>query len=64
MITWSAADPAPNGYSVAGTPGGSCTTTTATTCTITGLTNGTGYTFVVTATYDAGNRRTPPPRRA
>jgi large repetitive protein len=50
-VTWSAANPAPDGYAVAGTPGGSCTTTTATTCTIGALTNGTSYTFVVTATY-------------
>jgi hypothetical protein len=53
-VSWSAADPAPDSYSVAGTPGGDCTTTTATTCTISGLTNGTGYTFVVTAHYAAG----------
>jgi LPXTG-motif cell wall-anchored protein len=50
-ITWSAANPAPDGYTVTGTPDGSCTTTTATTCVITGLTNGTSYTFKVTATY-------------
>jgi chitodextrinase len=59
VVTWSAADPAPNGYSVAGTPGGSCTTTTETTCTISGLTDGTSYTFVVTATYDAGTVQSP-----
>ena len=52
-IVWSASDPAPTGYSVQGTPGGSCTTT-ETTCTISGLTNGTSYTFEITATYAAG----------
>ena len=53
-ITWSAADPAPLSYTVTGTPSGTCSTTTATTCTITGLTDGTSYTFTVTATYDGG----------
>lgn len=37
------------GYTVTGIPGGSCTTT-GTSCTITGLVNGTGYTFLVRAT--------------
>jgi LPXTG-motif cell wall-anchored protein len=50
-VVWSAASPAPDGYSVTGTPDGSCTTTTETTCVISGLTNGTSYTFTVTATY-------------
>ena len=54
-VTWSAGDPAPDSYTVTGTPGGSCTTTTATTCTISGLTNGTPYTFVVKATYADGH---------
>ena len=53
-IVWSAADPTPTGYSVTGIPGGSCPATTATMCTITGLTNGTSYTFVITATYSGG----------
>ncbi len=42
------------GYTVTGSPGGTCTTTSATTCTITGLTAGTQYTFTVTATSSAG----------
>jgi large repetitive protein len=53
VLTWSASDPAANSYTVTGTPGGSCTTT-QTTCTIDGLKDGTSYTFVVTATFDAG----------
>jgi LPXTG-motif cell wall-anchored protein len=53
-IVWSASDPAPTGYSVKGAPGGSCSTTTATTCTISGLTNGTSYTFEITATFAGG----------
>ncbi|MFF5082481.1 fibronectin type III domain-containing protein [Actinoplanes sp. NPDC000266] len=44
------------GYSVAGTPSGSCTSADAddTTCNVTGLTGATSYTFKVTATGDAG----------
>ena len=38
------------GYTVTASPGGAtCTTTGATTCVVTGLTNGTAYTFTVTA---------------
>jgi hypothetical protein len=43
------------GYTVTSSTGAkSCSTTTATTCTITGLTNGTSYTFTVTAANSAG----------
>ena len=44
------------GYTVTGDPGGSCSVAgTVTECTITGLTNGTEYTFTVIATNAQGN---------
>ncbi len=44
------------GYTVTASPGGlTCTTTGATTCAITGLTNGQSYTFTVTAANSQGN---------
>ena len=57
QVSWTAA--AENGstitgYTVTGSPGGSCTTSGALTCNVTGLTNGVSYTFTVTATNGAG----------
>jgi titin len=59
-ITWVApvwnGGSAITGFSVLSTPGNKgCTTTGALTCTITGLTNGTVYTFAVKATNKAGS---------
>lgn len=58
VVEWSApssSDGLPvTAYAVTGSPSGSCTTTGGTTCTITGLTPGTAYTFTVTASSSAG----------
>ena len=45
-------------YTVTRNPGNVSTTTTSTTATFTGLTNGTPYTFTVYATSEAGNGAT------
>jgi uncharacterized repeat protein (TIGR02543 family) len=58
-ISWSA--PSTNGgaqitgYTVTANPGGATCTTTTTSCSITGLTNGTAYTFEVVATNSVGS---------
>jgi hypothetical protein len=42
------------GYTVTGTPGGTCPSAGELTCTVTGLTQGTNYSFTVTASNAAG----------
>lgn len=49
-VSWTAIPGAITGYTATASPGGAtCATTTATSCTITGLANGTTYTVAVTA---------------
>ena len=45
-------------YTVTGAPSGNCTTT-ANSCIVNGLTNGTSYTFSVVANYSGGNQSDP-----
>jgi len=60
VVTWSAPSDdggaTITGYVVTASPGGAtCTTTGALSCTVTGLVNGTSYTFTVVATNSVGN---------
>ena len=69
LVSWSA--PSSNGgspitgYTVTSAPGGdSCTTTGALSCTVSGLTNGTSYTFTVTAKNSVGTSAASSPSAA
>ena len=68
QVTLAWAAPADGGspitsYTVTGAPGGTCTPVpaTATTCTVTGLANGTAYTFTVAASNAMGDGAASPP---
>jgi hypothetical protein len=55
QVSWSAPPGTVTGYTVTSDPGGfTCATTGATSCLVTGLTNGQPYTFTVTATNEGG----------
>jgi hypothetical protein len=57
-ISWTASTivtGALTGYTVTADPGGATCTTTSTSCVVTGLINGTSYTFTVTAAFSGGS---------
>jgi len=57
-VSWTAGTAgttATTAYTVTSSPGGFTCTTASTSCAVTGLTNGTSYTFTVVATNSAGN---------
>ncbi len=65
-VTWvapaSSGSSSITGYTVTSSPGGkTCTSAGALNCTVTGLTNSTGYTFTVTATNAVGTGPASPP---
>jgi uncharacterized repeat protein (TIGR02543 family) len=61
LVSWTAptraGDSAITGYTVTSSPGAKTCTTTTTSCSVTGLTNGTAYTFTVIATNSYGNSK-------
>jgi hypothetical protein len=57
LVSWTAPNDggSPPSYTVTADPGGEACTTATTSCTVTGLTNGDGYTFTVVATNLVGS---------
>jgi tRNA (Thr-GGU) A37 N-methylase len=58
LVSWAASEivtGALSGYTVTASPGGATCTTTPTSCEISGLDNGTSYTFIVEASFTGGS---------